>query len=152
MQVLALREGPDEPLVVREVSHDPHLDLAVVGGEKRRVAIAHDEALADAPPRLGADGDVLQVGLGARQATRSRDGLLEGRVDPPVAFGQRDESVDGLPQPAPVAPAQDALENGVLGLGEEGLQRLRIRGVARLDLLRLGQSPLPEQDLLQLLG
>ena len=152
VQILALREGVDKADVLREVRHDPHFDLAVVGGEQGGVALAHDEALPDASTRLGADRDVLQVGVGARKAPRGRDRLLEGRVDAPIAFGKRNEAVHGLPEPAPVPPPEDALEHRILCLGEERLQSLGVRGVTGLDALGLGEPTLPEENLLELLG
>ena len=50
-----------------------------------------------------------------------------------------------------VAVAQQVLEERVLGLGVQVLQRVGVGGVAGLDLLRLRQPELVEQHLLQLL-
>jgi hypothetical protein len=44
------------------VRHDAQLDLGVVGGDDA-VAGPGDEGLADLAPLLGADRDVLQVGV-----------------------------------------------------------------------------------------
>src|SRR5699024_12692974 len=50
---------------------------------------------ADAAPLLGADRDVLQVGIGARQAARGGDRLVVGRVDAPVVAYRLEQPVDG---------------------------------------------------------
>ena len=60
-----------EVLVAAHVGEDPELDLAVVGGDQRRVRRAGDERVADAPAERRPDRDVLEVGVGARQAARS---------------------------------------------------------------------------------
>ena len=77
---------------------------------------------------------------------------LKRRVDAVLGIGQRDQSVDGLAQLRAVAPGEQLLEQRVLGLGEQLLEGLGVGGVAGLDLLRLGQVALAEEDLLQLLG
>jgi hypothetical protein len=50
VEVLTGAEGLDEPFVSREVRHDPHLDLAVVGRHQRLVPLTDDEDVADAAP------------------------------------------------------------------------------------------------------
>ena len=65
MEVLALVEGTHQMLVAREVRQQPQLDLRVVDGHKDR-ALLHRERLFDRMAQLGASGDVLQVGIGAR--------------------------------------------------------------------------------------
>src|SRR3546814_3242593 len=78
-------ERLDELLVLGQVRHDPHLDLAVVGGQQalelRALAAADDECLPDPPACLGADRDVLQVRVGARETPGRRDDLVVRRVD-----------------------------------------------------------------------
>ena len=47
------------------------------------VGLAGDEGRAQATSALGADGDVLQVGLAGAQTSGRGDRLAEGAVDPP---------------------------------------------------------------------
>ena len=66
VDVLALREGF---LQTRHIGHmrcQPQLDLRIVGG-KQDMARLGDEGLADLATDLGADRDVLQVGIGRAQ-------------------------------------------------------------------------------------
>ena len=120
VQVLARPERLDQPVVAGQVRHDPHLDLAVVGGHQRLVAVADDERLADPAALLGADRDVLQVGVGGGQPPGRRDGLDVGRVDPAVVGDRLEQPLDGDPQPGGVAVAQQRLEERVLGLARTG--------------------------------
>ena len=113
VQVLARAERLDEPLVAGEVRHDPHLDLRVVGRHQRLEAVADDEELADAPALLGADRDVLQVGVGGAEPPGRGDGLQVGRVDAAVVGHRLLQPLDGDPQPRRVAVAQQRLEEGV---------------------------------------
>ena len=80
MDVFAAAEGVDQGRVLREVGEDAQLDLAVVGGQQQVAGLGH-EGLADAPALGGADGDVLQVRVGGRDAPGGRHRLVEGGVD-----------------------------------------------------------------------
>ena len=119
VEVLPGAERLDEQGVLGQVRHDPHLDLAVVGGHQRLVALADDEPLADPTSGLGADRDVLEVGIGAGEATGRGDDLVVRRVDPAVRRDGLEQALDGLAQPDHVAVAQQVLEERVLGLLEE---------------------------------
>ena len=55
------------------------LDLRVVGRDQLAPVLG-DEAAADLAPQLGADRDVLEVRVGARQPAGRGGGLVEGRV------------------------------------------------------------------------
>ena len=79
MDVLPGAEGRQHALVVGHVRHDAQLDLRVVHREQH-VPRRGDEALADAAPLLGADGDVLQVRVGRGEPPGDRAGLAVGRV------------------------------------------------------------------------
>ena len=89
------RESLDQRLVAGQVGHDPHLDLAVVGREQRLVAGADDERLADTAPLVGADRDVLQVGIGRGQPPGRGDGLVERGVDAAVVGDRLQQAFDG---------------------------------------------------------
>ncbi len=155
MQVLAGAEGLDQPIVLRQVSHDPHLDLAVVGRHQlvkvALAALADDERVADPPARIGPDRDVLKIRLGRRQPAGGGDGLVERRVDPAVGAHRVEQPVDGHLQPRGVAVRQQMLKERVSGLVEQPLQRVGVGGVAGLGALGLRHIQLVEQHDLQLL-
>ena len=131
--------------------HDAHLDLAVVGCHQGLEAGPDHEARPDASTLIGSNRNVLQIRISARQAARRCDCLVERRVNPMVGIGERHEALHRLAKLRAVAPEQQLLKQGVACLREQGLKRIRIGRVARLDLLRLRQSSLSEEDLLQLL-
>ena len=70
-------------LVAGEVREQAQLDLRVVAREED-AARGHRERRAHAPAQLASDGDVLQVGVGAREASRRGHSLVEACVDAPV--------------------------------------------------------------------
>ena len=152
VQVLAGVERLDQARVPRQVRHDAHLDLRVVGGQQRLVALADLERGADAAALLGADRDVLQVRVGAREAAGLAAGLDVGRVDPAVGGDRRVERLDDLPQLRRLAVLQQQIEERMrvrlLQVGEHG----GIRRIAGLRLAGLRQLQLVEEHLLQLLG
>ncbi len=152
VEVLAGGEGLDQCLVLGEVGHDPQLDLRVVGGEQRLVALADDEGPADHPALLGADRDVLQVRVLRGEPAGGGDHLVEGGVDPPGRGDRLEQALDGGAQLGLVAVAQQDHRQLVVGLGGEPGERVGVGGVPGLDLLGLGQRQLAEEDLLELLG
>ena len=71
-------------LQLRNVGHvrgDAKLDLAVVGAHQHMAGLG-DEGVADLAADLGADRDVLQIGVGRRQPPGLRAGQAEAGVDP----------------------------------------------------------------------
>ena len=94
VDVFALLERLDERLVARQVREDAQFDLAVVRGQQRPALAARDECGAHLAAFLGADRDVLQVGIVARQAARRGDCLVERRVHAALAVAQRRQRVD----------------------------------------------------------
>ena len=84
MHVDALGEGAQQRFVVAQVRHDAQLDLAVVGAGDH-MARRRDERLAHPPAFRSLDRNVLQVGIGARQAPRDRHRLRIVGVDAPGA-------------------------------------------------------------------
>ena len=106
VQVLPRPEGLDQARVPGQVRHDPHLDLAVVRGHERLEPVPDDEGLTDPPPLLGADRDVLQVGVGRTQPTSRGNGLQVGRVDPSVVIDTLDQPLDRDPQLGRITMAQ----------------------------------------------
>ena len=93
------------------------LDLAVVGGDEE-VAGLGDEGAADRGTFLGADGNVLQVGVVGGQAAGAGDGLGVGGVDAAglgVDLGDEGFGVGGA-ELAELAPVDDAGGEFVAGL------------------------------------
>ena len=121
VEVAAGAERLDQAGVLGQVGHDPHLDLAVVGRQQRGVALADDERLADPAALLGADRDVLQVGVGAGEPAGRRDQLVERGVDAAVG-GDRIKTETG----EVAVPCKVLLEQNI------GLSRLGAK--ARADL------------------
>ena len=62
------------------------LDLRVVGRDEHVAGIG-DERAADLAAELGADRNVLQVGIAAAQTAGRRHRLVEARVDAPGLAG-----------------------------------------------------------------
>ena len=136
-----------------QVGHDPHLDLAVVGGQQRLEARADDERLAGS-----ARPSAVRIGMFCRLGSVDDSRPVAATIwlnvvwIRPCVVDHRDQRVDDALEPGDVAVAQQVLEHRVVGLGVAGRQRVGVGGVAGLDPLGLGQPELVEQDLLQLLG
>ena len=158
VQVLAGVEGFDECLVPRQVRHEAHLDLRVVGAHERLESLTSDERAANAHTIGAARGNVLQVRIGRRKATRGRSNLGEGRVDASIGGDGRGQGVDHLLELDAVAVGEQEPEEVVprsplfCGLRVQVRQGLGVRRVPGLRLLRLGQAKVVEEELLELLG
>ena len=81
VDIPALSEGGDKGRIAGEVGQKPQLDLRVVGGQEHGPRRRHERA-ADRLSPLGAHGDVLQVGVRAREPSRRRPHRIEARVHP----------------------------------------------------------------------
>ena len=79
MNVLVGQEGFDQQLLVGYMGQDAQFHLAVVGGDELP-ARRRNKGAADLAADLGADRDVLQVGVAAAQAPRHGAGLVEAGV------------------------------------------------------------------------
>ena len=82
VDVLPLLERLFQRVDPGDVRQNPQLDLAVIEADQHAARLG-DEGFANAPPILGAHGDVLQVRVGRGQppGVRPRDGI--GGVDAP---------------------------------------------------------------------
>jgi len=132
--------------------HDPHFDLAVVGGHQRLKTRTDDEPLADLSAGIGADRDVLEIRLGGRQPSGRRDGLVEGGVHPSVVRDGLQQSVHSDLEPRGIPMGQKMFQERVPRLLEHCEQCIGIGRVPGLGLLGLGHFESVEQHDLQLLG
>ena len=82
VDVLVGLEGGDQGRVLAEVGQDAQLDLRVVGREQHAVALG-DEGAPHHAPDVGADRDVLQIGVARRQPAGGGDRLVVRRVHAP---------------------------------------------------------------------
>ena len=129
-------------------------DLAVVAADED-VAGLGDEGLADGGAFLGADRDVLQVGIGAGEAASAGDGLGEAGVDAAgLGVDLLDEGLGvGAAELVELPPVDDA-GGQVVALVGEGLQDVDVGGpgAGGGQALAAGKLHLVEQDLAERLG
>ena len=154
MHVLSVAEGLRQVGVAAQMGHDSQLYLGVIGRYDNSVRGARHEGLADFLAAFRADGDVLQVGVGAGQAPGGRQGLIEGGMHAPVLRGNiRGEGLDIGGKELFDGPVfQDFVHDGVpVRDGEEGglVRAVLALGTA----LGLGvQGQLVKQELSHLFG
>ena len=84
VNVLAGSVGLDQQLVAGEVRQQTQFDLRVVGGQQHVPGLG-DEGSADFAAKLGANRNILQVGIHGREPSGGRAGHVEGGVQPPGA-------------------------------------------------------------------
>ena len=136
VDILSGAEAVDHGLVPGHVGQQAQLDLGVVGVHQH-LSGGCGEHLPQLRPQLGADGDVLQIGLGGAEPPGGGDGVLEGGVDAPIGADDLGQAVGvGGFQLGELAVLQDAVNNGVLP--PELVQHVGVGGVARLGLLHRG--------------
>ena len=81
VDIAALRIDALQGFDIGDVRDQPQLDLVIVGRHDDMARRRH-EGMADAPAHLGADGDILQVGIVGRQPAGGGGGEVEIGVDP----------------------------------------------------------------------
>ena len=79
VNVFAAAKGFDEDRVFGKMREDAQLDLRIIRG-KKQAARRSDEGGADFAAELGADGNILQIGIRGAEAAGDRAGLAEARV------------------------------------------------------------------------
>jgi hypothetical protein len=121
------------------VGEHSQLDLRVVGGEQARASRRH-EAGADLAAGVGADRDVLEVGVDAREPPGRGRGLAEGRVQAPVArVDQLGQGVEvGRLELGQLPPRLDLGHD--LVLAADGLENARIGREAGLATALAGEA------------
>ena len=80
VNVLPLAKGVKQRLLLHDVGQNAQLNLAVVGRQEQ-VALRGLEGLADFPPLLGANRNVLQVGVVAAEPAGRGAGLAVAGMD-----------------------------------------------------------------------
>ena len=137
---------------VGDMGGEPQLDLAVIGRQQQMPGLG-DKGAADSAALLGADRDVLDIGLGRRQPAGRGRGQREGGVHPPgLAVDLVAERVGiGRFELGQLPPFEDLRRHRV-----QRRQLFEDRGIgavgAGLALLAAGQLQLFEQHVAQLLG
>jgi len=72
------------------VSYDAEFDLRIVGSQQNVIFVSGNKSLTYFTPPLGADGNILQVGVGRAQTPCGCNGLIVVRVDTLVVAGLPD--------------------------------------------------------------
>ena len=80
MDVMAVAEGLFQAVDSGDMGEDAQFDLGIVRAT-RTFALFRDKRLADAAAFLGADRDVLQVGIGRGEAARAGTCLMNRRCE-----------------------------------------------------------------------
>ena len=154
MHVLSVAEGLHQVGVAAQMGHDSQLYLGVIGRYDNSLRRARHEGFSNLLAALRADGDVLQVGVGAGQAPGGREGLVEGGMHAPVLRGNiRGEGLDIGGKELFDGPVfQDFVHDGVpVRNGEKGgLVRAVLAPCAAFGLGVQGQTV--KQELSHLLG
>src|SRR5690606_36964346 len=110
VQVFPRPEGFDESLVPREVGHDAHLDLRVVGREQGYEVWSVGECRTDLAPHLGSDRNVLEVRIIRRDPPGTGSRLVVAGVDATVFCDALLEGLDYLPKLGSVSMLQQQVE------------------------------------------
>ena len=76
VNVVAATVGFHQQRIFRKVGQQAEFDLGIVGGQQH-VARLDGECGANLAAQFGADGNILQIGIGRRQPSRGRAGLAE---------------------------------------------------------------------------
>src|SRR5580704_14700553 len=88
MDIVAAPESFDQQRIAGVVREQAKLDLRVIGGEQD-VAGLNGEGGPDLAAEFGADGNVLQVGVGGGQASSGGAGLIESGMETPGGWTEQ---------------------------------------------------------------
>ena len=148
MDVLTAAERLLHVLIAGGVGEDAQLDLAVVGVHQHAAGSCHKVG-AQLAAQLGADRDVLQVGIVGRKPSGAGFGLVEAGVDAAVLADDLQKPFHiGRVQLLVGAELQDVLYQRVL---PQGFQRFGVGGPAPLRFFAVGQTHGIKQHFAQLL-
>ena len=150
MDILLVLKGLDHILVMGDMGQHPQLDLGVIRVHQHP-ALLGQEKFPQLPAQLGADRDILQIGLGGADAAGSRLRLVKIRMNPSIR-------ADDLEHPLAVG----GFQLGQCAVMEHQLYRrmvvaklfqdFRVGGIAGFCLFPRGQPQLDEQGIPKLLG
>ena len=130
MDVLGAPVSLDEPGVSRHMGQYPKLDLGIVGVQEYEPVPGYKH-LPDGPPQFHADGDILEVGLRAGNASGGRNSLVKAAVDPSVWSDEVSQALGVGGIELCIRPVvQDLLYHWIIG--SQLLQYVSSRGVACL--------------------
>ena len=150
VDVGASGERVDQTGVLREMGEDAQLDLGVVGGHEA-AALVGDERLAHLTPLGGTDGNVLEVGALARDASGGGGDLVEGGVDAAVGLDERRQRVGvGGTELLDLAVLEEVGEDRVLRRRRHLLEGVRVGRRAGLGALDRCELEHLEQDVAEL--
>ena len=150
MEILARSKGLLHGGIVGHMGQHPQFDLGIVGIHQHP-ARTGGKAPADLRAVLPPHRQVLQVGIGRRQAAGGGDRLVEGGADAPVGVDGLGQAVGiGALQLAHLAPCQNGGDDIVLFL--ELFQGFRIGGITGAGLFAGLQAQFLKQHHAQLLG
>jgi len=153
VDILTALEGPQQHGILGQGRHHPQLDLAVVRVQQHPARLGH-EGSANGTALLGADGNVLEIGIAGGQAPRGDCGLVQPGVEAAGhGIHQRREGLDVGPQKLLHLAVDQELGGDlpILALGEfrqDVLIRGRSLGLVRA--LEDGEAQLVVEDLPQL--
>ena len=106
----------------------PELDLGIVGVQEYKPVPGH-KYLPDGPPQFHADGNILEVGLRAGNASSGCNGLVKAAVDPSVRAYEVSQALGIGGIELCIRPVvQDLLYHRIVG--SQLLQYVGSRGVA----------------------
>ena len=149
MDVLAVQKGLLHVLVPGDVRQNAQLDLAVIRVYQHTARLCNKVG-AQLTAQLGADGDILQVGIIGGEPSGAGFGLVEAGMDAAILRDDLQQTFDvGGVQLLVGAVLQNILYQRVV---PQGFQRLGVGRPAALGLFAVGQAHGVEKHLAQLFG
>ena len=142
--------GIYQALIPRHMRQNPKLELGVIRIHEKTPFLWHKD-LSDLAPQLHSHRNVLKVWICRTEPPRSRDGLVEGRMDPiiPADIGCKAVCI-GRFQLCKAAIFQHVRYNGMFL--RQFFQHIRCCRVTGLCLFSSGQAHFFKQDLSKLFG
>ena len=149
VDVLAVQKGLLHMRVPGDMRQNAQFDLAVIRIYQHTAWLCNKVG-AQLAAQLGADGDILQIGIIGGEPSGAGFGLVEGGVDAPVLANDLEQTLHiGGVQLLVGAVLQNVLHQRVL---TQAFQRFGIGRPAALGLFAVGQTHGVEQHLAQLFG
>ena len=83
MNVFAFLKSFKHDRILRDMCEEPQLELRVIRGNDFVSLLRHERA-ANTPAKIGANRNVLQIGIAGRKPAGGRNSLIELAVNAPV--------------------------------------------------------------------